>query len=384
MYLCRNAMISCCLVIFCFRKRKRIGCTVYLTQLLVLKAIIYHPVCRCNQLMTISYPIKFTAFVLSLSLLFLTFSRPVQAAWKQIIGIPVPTFGVKEVAPNPPSPWISSTPGFYYVCPSCSTTDDTSNGYPALPRASIPNPIPAGAVVELHGQYDGNYTTIYPLGTASSPVFLRGTLGDIPTISRYITVQGHYLVIENILSAPSDSSDTIFGFKIPEGSHHIAIRNSEFSGIGNVNKAGGIGVGSWSYTGTDIASDILLDSLHLHDLGDVNASFDQDKHCITVNGSVNNLWLVNSEMARCSGDGIQIEAQQGKRDKIHHIYVGKNISHENKQTGMWIKHATDIIFSQNTIYGHVPSDSSSGAGIGFQYGPDYVWFIAMTANDSWT
>jgi hypothetical protein len=60
---------------------------------------------------------------------------------------------------------------------------------------------------------------------------------------------------------------------------------------------------------------------------------------------------------------------------LNHIYVGRNLSWQNKQTGMWTKFATDVVFSQNTIHSHRPSDSSSGAGCGWQYGPERVWFL---------
>ena len=197
-----------------------------------------------------------------------------------------------------------------------------------------------------------------------------------------VSIVGSYIIIENIKFGPENGVDSYFGLSISEGNHHIAVRNCEFSGEGNLNKAGGIGIGTWAYSGSNEVAYIFLDKLDMHDLGDIDASFDQDKHCVNLNGTVNHLWLTNSLLTRCSGDGIQIEAQQGRRDKIHHIYVGKNISHDNKQSGMWIKHATDVIFSQNTIYGHRRSDSSAGQGTGFQYGPDYVWFINNTIYDN--
>ncbi|MBI5197015.1 MAG: hypothetical protein HZA19_00210 [Nitrospirae bacterium] len=304
-------------------------------------------------------------------------------AWQAIIGVPEPGFGINETAPERPNPWNATVPDYYYVCPACPGSTDTSNtyGYPAVPRKTIPSSsVSAGSVIEIGGQYDSS-ATISLQGTQTSPIFIRGIdYASRPKITSEITITGAYIIFENLKSSPYDSADASFRFFIQEGAHHIAIRNCEFEG--NLNRAGGVVVGSWGYTGTASASYMLLNNLSIHDLGDMNTTLDQDAHGVGVSGSVDHLWLTNSELARTTGDGIQIEAQQGRRDKIHHIYVGKNISHHHKQTGMWIKHATDVIFSQNTIYGHRASNSSYGQGTGFQYGPDYVWFLFNTIYDN--
>jgi hypothetical protein len=43
--------------------------------------------------------------------------------------------------------------------------------------------------------------------------------------------------------------------------------------------------------------------------------------------------------------------------------------------GFWVKQAVDVVISENTVYSHRPSDSSSGGGMGFQYAPERVWFL---------
>ena len=48
---------------------------------------------------------------------------------------------------------------------------------------------------------------------------------------------------------------------------------------------------------------------------------------------VNYLWVVDNQMYRNSGDGIQINAPAtARRQRTHHIYVGRNVSHHNKQS----------------------------------------------------
>ena len=119
----------------------------------------------------------------------------------------------------------------------------------------------------------------------------------------------------------------------------------------------------------------------IHDNGDVNATYDQDVHGIAVSDHVNNLWVVDNQLYRNSGDGIQINAGPGQRASTHHIYVGRNVSHHNKQSGFWVKQATDVIVSQNESYGHRPSNSSLGQCMGAQYAPDWVWFLYNRVHD---
>jgi len=301
------------------------------------------------------------------------------AAWQAIIGIPEPPFGVNEIAPATPSPWTSNVAGFYYVQAGGT---NPGNGYPGNPRGTIPNPIPAGSVVEIHGQYNDSGTTYTAQGTSTSPVFIRSaSYAGRSKITGGWTLAGRYLIVENLWFAPLNSTQSDFGVNIYEGSDHIAIRNCEFSG--NNQRAGGIGVGSWGYSGSGSASYIVVDNCYIHDLGGAFvAGVDTDAHGVTINGSVDHFWLTNSEMTNCAGDGIQIEAQSGRRAKIHHIYVGRNRSHHNKQSGMWIKNATDVIFSENDIWDiHIIDSYSSGQGIGWQYDPEYVWLIFNKIHD---
>jgi hypothetical protein len=109
------------------------------------------------------------------------------------------------------------------------------------------------------------------------------------------------------------------------------------------------------------------------DNGNINDTGDQDVHGIAVNGT--RVWIVDNEIARSSGDGVQVHGQQ-------YIYIGRNRSHHNKQTGLWTKQAADVIFSQNIVYGHRPSSSASGAGMGGQYGQERVWFLFNESYDN--
>lgn len=256
------------------------------------------------------------------------------------IGIPRPDFGVDEVAG------------------AVTMMVDESN--------PLPNPIPAGAVIEISGAYGVGHTspnTIECAGTAEAPAFIRGAAGS--SITGGWEVRGSYCILEGLSFGP------VGGIVILAPADHIALRDSDIAGNGV--DSGGTGVVSWVEGA--VAHDIVLLRNVIHDGGDVLADFDQDVHGIAIGANVDHVWVIGNEMARNSGDGIQINAGDGGHATLHHIWVGHNVSHHNKQTGFWVKQAQDVVFSQNASYGHRPSNSSNGACMGFQYGPERVWMI---------
>ena len=316
------------------------------------------------------------SFVRTLALLtgVLLAARPAAAqSWTPPIGIPSPTFGINEVAPAEPSPWNTAIAGFYFVCSTCSAATDSGNpnGHPGLPRTTIPNPIPAGSVVRLKGRLDG-LVNIAASGTAGAPVFVRGVPNDRPTLTREVETKGStYLVLEHILFADRDGSEAgrlvIPGYS-GASAHHVVLRDSEFTG--NINRAGGLFV-------IGGASHVIFRN-RLHDMGDLNDAGDQDSHCMSLGGTASEVWVVDNELARCSGDGLQINAGVNNNALAHHLYIGRNFAHHNKQTGIWSKNASDVIISQNRFEDTAPSSSSTGACSGTQYGPQNVWWLFNT------
>lgn len=282
-----------------------------------------------------------------------------------------------------------SGPHTHYLDNSHPQATDNANifGSPAKPRVTIPAGLRPGSVVEIHGGASNSpyNTTTAPdgtvratgYGTAAQPIFIRGyDFSDQPRFSRSLnTFYGGaaYMILENI-------NVVGFGFIGPQNgeinTHHMALRNSTVEGTPS---GGGIGIVSWTVA-PDFASrlvhDIVVYANVIKNNGDVDADFDQDVHGVGVGTGTSNIWILDNEMTRNSGDGVQINGF-GSADPVkpHHIYVGRNTSHHNKQSGMWTKTAHDIIFSENTSFDHRPSDSSDGAGMGFQYAPENVWFI---------
>ena len=316
--------------------------------------------------------------------------QPAAAQWAPPIGIPAPSFGITNVARAVPNPWTVSTAGFYYVEPTKAASTDVSNPYgtPAKPRKTIPTALPAGAVVEVHGTYDASHSspaTIVASGTASAPVFIRGVSATSrPLARRGWEVRGSYLIVENIEFGPlADQSDT-GSIVILLPADHVAVRHSDIHGLPS---GGGVGIVNWEvpygviYTGSGYLDNIVLWDNLIHDNGDLNATYDQDVHGISVSDHVRYLWVVDNQIYRNSGDGIQVNAQAPSAATTHHIYIGRNVSHHNKQTGFWVKSSTDVIVSQNESYGHRPSNSSLGQCMGGQYGPDWVWFLYNHSHD---
>jgi hypothetical protein len=182
-------------------------------------------------------------------------------------------------------------------------------------------------------------------------------------------VDGSYVIIENIEFAFTQAVKGAFSFLAP--AHHVALRNSEVRG--NLN-GGGIALASYT---SATSNNLVVYNNVIHDNGNPDATFDQDVHGIVVGGAMSHVWIVDNEMYRNSGDGLQINSGGSS----HHIYVGRNESHDNKQNGMWTKRASDVIFSENLVYSQRPSDSAFGAGLGMQYGPERVWFLYNHIHD---
>jgi hypothetical protein len=314
---------------------------------------------------------------ITISIIFLTFIQlATAAAWTPPIGIPMPPFGINETAPPSPNPWNKPIPGFYYVDETHPSATDINNTYgtPLLPRKTIPNNLSAGSVVDLHGvytKYHGSPATITANGTSSSPVFIRGTNStNMPIIRKSWQIRGNYYILENLSFADNNDGTNTGRMWILSPTNYAALRFCDLSG--NL-RAGGVGVVSWDFNTT---SNVVIYKNYIHDNGDVKANYDQDVHGIAVSARVSNLWIVDNKICRNSGDGIQINAGSlNNQPTTHHIYVGRNTSYSNKQSGMWTKQAVDVIFSENTIYNHRPSNSSLGQGTGFQHAPDYVWFL---------
>lgn len=302
------------------------------------------------------------------------------STWRAPIGVPEPAFGIREDSSmyqgklydygSGPQPYKTDSYGVYthYVDNTASNATDYNNpfGTPDKPRMTIPTALTAGSVVQVHsGTYgSGGETRISGKGDASHPIFIRGVGPTQPRLSNQLLV-GYYNDASYIIA----EGMSFHNIAVLGRSDHIAIRNSEIRGDAN---SGGLMITSWN---NDSVHDVVSYNNYIHDNGSVSASYDQDVHGMSVGTRASNVWILDNEFARNSGDGIQINGGTALQSTLHNIYIGRNVSHDNKQTGMWTKQAVDVVFSQNTVYGHRPSNSSYGAGMGYQYAPENVWFL---------
>lgn len=304
---------------------------------------------------------KFTSCIFGL-FLSLTPVLSIAATWTPIIGIPEPSFGFEEEPPALPSPWTSEQAGFYYVCGSCGGSGNQSYGTPNSPRGSLPSSLSAGDVVVLAGSNDGD--SINFSCTAAAPCFIVADPNNPPSMTGYTTFGGDYYVVDGVhVGVPSNYS----GSTMRLGGSHGAFRNGSITG--QLSNGGG---------GTN-GDNLVIYNNQIVDNGDANASNDQDRHGLKIGGSY--IWIIGNEFARNSGDGVQV-GDIGTRNSVHHIYIGGNVAHDNKQTGFWVKESHDVIISQNLSYGHEPSGSSQGEGFGGQYDPQYVWYLYNESRDN--
>jgi hypothetical protein len=324
----------------------------------------YDVVQRCSQSISDSHnksgfgqvDIVMKFFLRSVFVLAMVLSQVCSAEpWVPITGIPTPPFGANLASPTLPSDWSSEVPGFYYVCGNCAGGSNASLGTPTNPRGSLPNNIAGGDVVVIAGSF--NALNLNFGCTVDAPCFLLGDPDNPPTALGESSLSGRYYVVDGVNFGLS-SNDS--GSTLAMGGTYGVVRNGSISGN---NESGG------AYTGGQY---LLVQKNFIHDNGDVNVSSDQDRHGLKIGGT--NIWVIGNEFTRNSGDGVQVGGL-GSQNSVQNIYIGGNTTYDNKQTGIWVKESRHVIVSSNLAYGHSPSGSSDGEGIGGQYDSQYVWVI---------
>ncbi|MCR4275690.1 MAG: hypothetical protein NUV83_03005 [Candidatus Wolfebacteria bacterium] len=299
-----------------------------------------------------------------------------RAAWTPPIGIPVPPFpsDLDVVRPAPPIPWTSEVAGNYYIQrDQAGCSDSRAYGAPSAARCSLPSSPPAGSKVFLHGVYS-TYPTISWTGTANSPIWLIAyDNSNKPNMSNGYAVNSIYTILDGI-----SSSMTVSG-GIGVAGRYTMLRNFTFTNSADGSNYSGVAVGGGG-------NNIVIYKATVGPLGNWQyaGAGDIDTHGGNVSGNANYIWFLDSTWFHAHGDGIQIENGSGNAAGAHHIYIGRNLAYENYQSGFWTKNATDVIMSQNEVWGmHViPTNASVGEAMGGQYDPKYVWFIANKLHDS--
>jgi VCBS repeat-containing protein len=180
-----------------------------------------------------------------------------------------------------------------------------------------------------------------------------------------------YIIVENL---KLDGTQTGCGnFMAASHAHHVAMRSCVITGT-----AGSAVMVYNHLSDGSMVHDVVVYNNLIYNNGDWLADYDQDYHGVGVENNTSDIWVLDNEMFHNSGNGLQILNRGFDNAGTRNIYVGRNTAHHNKQSGLWTKTATNVIFSQNVSYGGRPvgaAPSCPGDGIGIQYGPENVWVL---------
>jgi len=330
-------------------------------------------------------------------------------AYTPPIGIPDPSWGtihpIDTVAPSHPAGWPKNEVDNYYYIDNThpnATNSQNRNGYPDKPRLTFPNVrnFDQGSVIEIHG---GPYTTLSRPRlsfncTEIAPCWLRGSsITKKPTIVNKLEIQdSSYLFVENIRFEGGTNSAILLLAHNRKISHHISFRNIEVINRSYVSSTGAIII--YPLNGGKI-NDVVVHNAFMEKLGTNVNWFDPktDPDFLGVSISVfgrdvsmgtelSRVWVLDSLFRKISSNAVQVVGQNCRKgscfDMIHHIFIGRNIAHSNRQSGFWSKQARDVVFSENVTYDNRRHGKQPGDGIGFQYGPDRLWIIYNTIYDS--
>jgi len=294
---------------------------------------------------------------------------PPSGNWVPPIGVPAPAFGIFETVAS-----IHGQAGYFthYVDATSPASTDSSNpnGAPARPRRTIPTNVSAGSVVVIAGgTYTSSLIAISAAGTAAQPIIFRGlNPAAKPLLKGKLAIEGsaRYVIVENLAIDRDYQSSAV---NITGPAHHIALRHCDIS-----DAQGGILI----YGG---ATQIVAFDNVIHDCGNLAATSDIDDNGITV-GAASHVWIVDNTVHHVVGSGIVLNPGFGEPNSaIHHVYIGRNTVYQARQSGLWTKQSQDTVFSQNHAYSIIGTSWARSMGMGYQYGPERMWFIANEIHD---
>jgi hypothetical protein len=192
----------------------------------------------------------------------------------------------------------------------------------------------------------GTSRTFSGTGTASNPVIFRG-VGN-PQFTGTVTITGTYVIVEGI---------HVNGGDVSIGGNHVMLRNSDVH-----NSSSGTAV-----CVNDGSTDVVIHQNRIHDNGNWTSTTENDRHGVGCGGNSHRIWILENELFHNSGDSVQFG--HNAQNTLSHIYVGRNVMHHDRENAVDIKEASNVIVSQNTMYGYRPTSSSEGAAVVVHYCP---------------
>lgn len=202
----------------------------------------------------------------------------------------------------------------------------------------------------------GTSRTFTGTGTAQAPVIFRGV--NAPRFTGVVTISGTYVIVEGI------DAD---GGGVNLSGNHVALRDSEVQRVNNR------GTATW----VNGANDAVIYRNRIHDNG-VMSSAENDRH--GIGGGGNRIWILDNEIYRNSGDAVQFGHEA--RNQFGSIYIGRNVIHDDRENAIDIKEVSNVVISQNTMYGYRSSSSSEGAAVVVHDCPINAHVIFNTIRDS--
>lgn len=290
-------------------------------------------------------------------------------------GIPFPTFGYDVDTSLPPTLWVDNTH------PDCDDTQGTQ----AAPRCDLfagtdTAELDAGTVVSVAG---GPYTlsedkVLRFQGTPDAPVIIRGE-GDTPRFQSAdgrvrIRYEGTYAVVDNLEFLDRTQH------QIPEETHHFTLRAVE------IHNSEGVFI-DFNPVVNIAGQDILIHDSRIYDNRREN---DSDSHGVQAWQGAANVWLLDNELFNNNGDSFQ-GCHECFENPPHHVYIGRNEMHEDRENGVDLKTIHDVVVSENVLWGYGGSNTSAGDAMvigsnGFDdstnQGPRNVWVLGNEFRDS--
>jgi len=278
------------------------------------------------------------------------------------IGIPAPEFGIEETVEI-----LYGSDSFYTHFVDNAQSDATDDGNPFgsadKPRLTIPSVLAAGSVVEIHGgPYTGMSATYLMNGTVDKPVFIRGVSDTGRPVIRQSVFRfdGQYFIVENL-----DFYDKSL-IRFNTTSKYGSLRNSEVH-----NPVGAIGATNPTVSVT--GEQIVVYNNEIHD----NVTADTlDCHGVQASAGGKKIWVLDNHIYNNGGDGIQAchQCNPGPR----YLYIGRNNFHGDKENGIDLKYASDVIISQNKLHDYllpVETGDVSPIVVGSDGAPSRVWIL---------
>lgn len=325
-----------------------------------------------------------------------TISLQIQNSYVLPIGVPQPEFGIAQSHLNFATstynfgrgqeayPTTVNGPYTHYI--DFQTGNDTGNshGTPSHPRKTIPTYLAPGSVVELHGYgFDDQLRhRIIGDGTAAKPIFVRGAnAASKPVFRRPISIQGDYIIVENI---EWDCQDFVNGWT---GAQWIWIEEILTPSLRTFNHIGirhcllrdqpqtltsdpmAIVFGVSHIPGLSPDNDTaLLEHLVVYDVEVRNFgrwddfSFVNDFGGTNFGSNTRYGWVLDSHLHHIGGDALAVTRNGGLPNQApsRNIYLGRNYLHHCKESAVDFKLGVDCILSQNVAHTVRQSNSSLG------------------------